>query len=118
MHGVHSGASPPSSLSSIPRQLLEHLYLFVSLVFVVLCCCCVSDSADKRSELRRKRTKAGSREFTLALRQPSERIGQGSELGRVRRAASKQPVIEASEDSEEEYDSQEDAHYENPQMQR
>ena len=114
MHGVHSGASPVSSLSSIPRQLLEHLYLFVSLVFVVFCCCCVSDSADKRSELRRKRTKAGSREFSLAPRQPSEGSGQGSEMGRVRRTASKQPVIEASEDSEEEYDSQEDAHYENP----
>ena len=74
VHGVHSGASLVSSLSSIPRQLLEHLYLFVSLVFVVLCCCCVSYSADKRSELRRKRTKAGSREFSLAPRQPSEEV--------------------------------------------
>ena len=43
-------------------------------------------------------------------------MGQGSESrqGRVRRAASKRPVVEASDESDEEYDSQDDAHYVNP----
>ena len=40
--------------------------------------------------------------------------GSGSGQGRVRRAATKKPVVEAFEDSEEKYDSQEDAHYVNP----
>ena len=49
-----------------------------------------SDSADKRSELRRKRAKGGSKDFTIARRQPSEGMGQGSGSGqgRVRRATS------------------------------
>ena len=43
-------------------------------------------------------------------------MGQGSRSGQglVRRAASKQPVVEASDDFEEEYDSQDDAHYVDP----
>ena len=67
----------------------------------------VLESADKRVELHRKRPKGGSKEFTVARRQPSEGIGQGSgsSQGRVQHAASKRPVVEASDDSEEEYDS-------------
>ena len=84
-----------------------------------LCCwvfVCVSDSADKRSELRRKRGKRGSEDFTIACRQSSEGMGQGSGSGqgRVRRAASKRPVVEASDNSEEDYDSQDDVYYANP----
>ena len=77
---------------------------------------CVSDSADKRAEHHRKRPNGGSREFMVARRQPSEGIGQGSGSvqGRVHRAACKRPIVEASDDSEEEYDSQDDAHYVNP----
>lgn len=90
-----------------------------SFVFLALCCWVftyVSDSADKRAELRRKRAKGGSKDFTIARRQPSEGIGQGSGSGqgRAHRAASKQPVVEASDDSEEEYDLQDDAYYDNP----
>ena len=40
--------------------------------------------------------------------------GSGSGQGRVRRAATKKPVVEAFEDSKEEYDSHDDAHYVNP----
>ena len=77
---------------------------------------CVSDSADKRAELRHEHAKGGSKDFTIARRQPSEGIGQGSgsSQGRALRASSKQPVVEASDDSEEEYDSQDDAYYDNP----
>ena len=71
---------------------------------------CVSDSADKRYKLRRKRAKGGSKDFTIARRQPSEGMGQGSGSGQGRagRAASKRPVVEASDESEEEYESQDD----------
>ena len=77
---------------------------------------CVSDSADKRSELRRKRAKGGSKDFTIARRQPSKGMGQGSGSGqgRVRRAALKRPIVETSDNSEEDYDSQDDAYYDNP----
>ena len=86
-----------------PCQSSLHLYSFV---FLALCCwvfVCVSDSADKRSELRRKRAKGGSKDYTITRRQPSEGMGQGSGSGqgRVRRAASKRPVVEAFNDSEE-----------------
>ena len=97
-------------LLSIALPFILHLYSFVPRA---LCCwvfVCVSDSADKRSELRRKRAKGGSKDFTIARRQPSEGMGQGSGTGQVRarRAASKRPVVEASDESEEEYDSQDD----------
>ena len=95
---------------------IMHLY---SCVFPAVCCwvfVCVSDSADKRVEFRRKHPKASSKEFAVARPQPSERIGQGSGLGQghARRAATKQPIVEASDESEEEYDSQDDARYVNP----
>lgn len=105
--GVQKGSA---FFYSTPFHYIKHLHSSYC-----LCCLVVafSNSADRRSAARHKRTKERDNQFLFARHQPSGGLGQSSlTVGHVHHAAAKQPMIEASDDSEEEYDSQEDEHYE------